>query len=218
LPTLGAQATRSRGQGFDLEDELAELLHAATGVEGGGPATLAELLDAAADPLERAADLGDLIITSGGISLGRRDPFTLALQTLAVEPLVHGVAIKPGKPLFFGFLKGKPLFSLPGNQASTAVTFQLFARPYLARLQGRRAPDLTTLVLPLGRPLDNRTGRDHFLRGSITTQAGTSSADPFPHQDSHLITSLSGAEILIRHPAASPHLDAGSPVTCFLLT
>ncbi len=207
-------------QPWQVRNANSTLLAAAIRDLGGEPLDLGIVRDdpaRAAAALERAAELGDVVITSGGISLGRRDPFTAALQALQVRPLVHGVAIKPGKPLFFGFLGGKPVFGLPGNQASTAVTFHLFARPFLARMQGRRTPDLSAIVLPLGKAIDNRTGRDHFLRGSIVTNGSSSCAEPFPHQDSHLITSLSGAEILIRHPAGTPVLVAGSPVTCLLI-
>lgn len=186
---------------------------------GGEPIDLGIVRDSteqAAKVLDQASDLADLVITSGGVSMGRHDPFIAAFQTLCVRTVVHGVAIKPGKPLFFGILNDKPLFGLPGNQASTAVTFQLFVRPFLARLQGNRNPDHPKLVLPLSNPSANSSGRDHFLRGAIVTDT-TSRAEAFPKQDSHFLSSLAGARILIRHPADRPRLAAGDPATCFLI-
>jgi len=186
---------------------------------GGDPIDLGIVRDSpekAAQALNLASDLADIVITSGGVSMGRHDPFIAAFEALRVKTVVHGVAIKPGKPLFFGIVNDKPLFGLPGNQASTVVTFQLFARPFLARMQGNRQPDHPKIVLPIARASDNHSGRDNFLRGTISTDT-VSRAEAFPKQDSHLLSSLAGSRILIRHPADKPRLEAMAPVTCLLI-
>jgi molybdopterin molybdotransferase len=171
----------------------------------------------AVNALRRAADTADLIVTCGGVSLGKKDPFIAAFTELGVTPLIHGVAMKPGKPFFFGLFQGKPLFGLPGNQASCMVTFELFVRPFIGRVLGRTFPERLTMTLPLGQTVKNGTGRDHFLRGRLVFQNGAATAVPLNHQDSHLQSSLLGAQLLIRHPAATPELPAGTLVTALFL-
>ncbi len=85
-----------------------------------------------ADALEHA----DVVIVSGGVSVGPHDHVKPALAALGVEEIFWGVALQPGKPTWFGTRDGKLVFGLPGNPVSAAVTFALFARPALAALQG----------------------------------------------------------------------------------
>lgn len=83
-----------------------------------------------------AAKPADLILSTGGVSVGDRDYLRTALAALGFETAFWQVAIKPGKPLLFGFLDDRPLFGLPGNPAAAAATFELFVRPALRRLAG----------------------------------------------------------------------------------
>jgi len=80
----------------------------------------------------------DALITTGGVSMGRYDLVGQALERLGVEPLFHRVAIKPGKPLWFGVRGATPVFALPGNPVSCLVNFALFVRPALLALGGER--------------------------------------------------------------------------------
>jgi molybdopterin molybdotransferase len=167
--------------------------------------------------IRRALEDCDVCITSGGISMGTKDPFVAAFTAMGVHKKVHGVAIKPGKPFFFALEQGKPVFGLPGNQASGAVTFELFVRPYLMRWQGRQQPDRDILMLPLVTPSRNTTGRDHFMRGFLRVTDGMAKAEPFSRQDSHLISSISGAQLLLRHCPQPECLQAGDAVECRLI-
>ena len=85
--------------------------------------------------IEQALD-ADLIISTGGVSVGERDQVQAALDNHAFEKIFWKVAIKPGKPLLYGRLGGKPFFGLPGNPGATAATFELFVKPALKRLAG----------------------------------------------------------------------------------
>ena len=167
--------------------------------------------------LRRALTLADVIVTSGGISMGRKDPFVAAFADLHCECILHGVRMKPGKPVYFGFLKDKPLFGLPGNQVSTAVTFEVFVRPFLRRLLRASPPDRRLLHLPLAAAAVNPTGRDHFVRGSLCGEAGTTEIRLFDKQDSHLLSGLADADVLFRHPWDTPEIPAGQVVSCSLL-
>jgi len=103
-------------------------VHAA-GIAPDEPAALARALSA-------ALEAGDALITTGGVSVGRYDLVGAALESLGVEPVLHKVAIKPGKPIWFGLLGAKPVFGLPGNPVSALLGFEVFVRPALSRLEG----------------------------------------------------------------------------------
>ena len=83
-----------------------------------------------------ALDDGDVLITTGGVSVGKYDLVGAAFERLGVEPLLHKVAIKPGKPIWFGMRGRTPVFGLPGNPVSSLLGFEVFVRPALARLAG----------------------------------------------------------------------------------
>ncbi|MBF0500702.1 MAG: molybdopterin molybdotransferase MoeA [Candidatus Riflebacteria bacterium] len=161
----------------------------------------------------------DLIVTCGGVSMGKKDPFIAAFRELGVDIRVHGVAIRPGKPFFFGLFEGKPLFGLPGNQASCVVTFEIFARPFIRRVLGDRCPDRLLMRLSPTLPLVNHTGRDHFMRARLTVDPandGRPCADVFQQQDSHLLTSLIGANLLVRHPGSLESAGTDTLLECRL--
>ena len=167
--------------------------------------------------IREALSSADVVVTCGGVSLGKKDPFIDAFRELAIEKRVHGVSLKPGKPFFFGMLDGKPVFGLPGNQASCSVTFELFVRPFLTRLLQQTDPDRPTLFLPLASPIRNPSGRDHFFRARLETRDGKNVVQPLATQDSHLLTSMLGARLLVRQPAAEKEWPAGKEVACLLI-
>jgi len=202
---------------WQVRNSNATILQAFIRSAGGEPLDLGIVRDdpeAAIAALGEAARLGDVIVTSGGISMGRCDPFVTALERMNATLDVRGVLMKPGKPLTFGRIQGRPYFGLPGNQASSAVTAELFLRPFLARLCGSLRPDHRLAMLPVTRELQNRAGRDDFLRARLVQTASGPAAEPLGHQDSHLLSSLLGADLLARHPVDRPQLAAGDLVEC----
>lgn len=164
----------------------------------------------------RAVEAADIVVTSGGISMGRHDPFKAVLSELAIKPVFYGVEIKPGKPMFFGFYNEKAIFALPGNQVSTSVTFELFVRPFIRKVLGAQ-PERLTLDLELAETSLNKEKRDFFKRGSLVSLAGRTMVKPLPTQESHMLTSFSGADLLFLHPAGSEKLEAGEKVRCLYL-
>ncbi len=193
----------------------------------------AQAIEAGAEPLDfgivrddpsaarmrilEAVDAADVVVTCGGVSMGKKDPFIEAFHELQVEKQVHGLRIRPGKPFFYGTLRNKPIFGLPGNQASCSVTFELLVRPFLTRWMKRSDPDRLELVLPLAAAMKNHSGRDHFFRARLVTWEGRQAVGPLPAQDSHLLTSMLGAQLLVCHPAAEPEWSAGREVRCRLI-
>ncbi|MCL6621907.1 MAG: molybdopterin molybdotransferase MoeA [Syntrophobacterales bacterium] len=153
--------------------------------EAGGVATYSGIVpdDAAAlrTALGAALPGADLVILSGGSSVGARDLSLGAIAALPeAEVLVHGVAIRPGKPTILAVVEGKPLLGLPGHPASAAIVMQVLGRPLVARLGGvRESPSKGGRVLArLSRNLAGATGREDFVRVRLRPEGDTLWADP----------------------------------------
>lgn len=164
----------------------------------------------------KAAECADVIVTSGGISMGRKDPFKQVFARLQIEPVFYGIKMKPGKPVFFGSYQNKPVFGLPGNQTSTAVTFELLVRPFIRKMLGLPA---NRLIMPLELAEDsiNDSRRDFFKRGRLIEQNGRMLVQPLESQESHMLSSLAGAEVLFLHPGSTERIAVGGSVKCWLL-
>jgi len=163
-----------------------------------------DTLEATRAALREAARTADLIVTSGGMSVGEEDHVRPALQAEG-ELRTWQVAIKPGKPLAWGRVRrdgGHAHFiGLPGNPVSSFVTFLLFVRPFLLRLQG--AVDTAPRVLPIRADFDWTAPdrRREFLRARMNDAGGL---DLFPNQGSAVMTSTVWADGLIDNPPSQP--------------
>jgi molybdopterin molybdotransferase len=145
--------------------------------------------------LERALADADVVCVSGGVSVGPHDHVKPALESLGVEERFWGVALKPGKPTWFGATGRVLVFGLPGNPVSAMVTFQLFARPALRALQGAApVPGRTSAVLD--EPLPCNPRRQEVVRVRLRAGADGWHARSTGGQDSHMLTSMVGADAL----------------------
>ncbi|MBO6565057.1 MAG: molybdopterin molybdotransferase MoeA [Pseudomonadales bacterium] len=144
--------------------------------------------------LERAAEQADLILTSGGVSVGEEDHVKGAVETLGRLD-VWKMAIKPGKPLAYGNVKGTPIFGLPGNPVSTYVTFHVVARTYLLAMQGfsKVQPDVYTVRSAFD---FSGGGRREYLRVKLHNRDGATYAERFSNQGSGIMTSVVWADAL----------------------
>jgi molybdopterin molybdotransferase len=159
-------------------------------------------------------DSPDLIISSGGVSGGDRDYVRSVVAELGSITFWRA-SIRPGKPILFGSIEKAHFLGLPGNPASTLVTFELFARPLLARLHGDPAP-IRFFPTRLAVEFRHQPGRRSFVRSTTTvTNSGLVSA-PSGGQGSHFVTSLAGANSLVVIPEMVSQLDAGSNAYCLL--
>lgn len=202
---------------WQVRNTNSPILQALIRSAGGEPLDLGIVRDdpgSAETALRQAAKHGDIIVSSGGISMGRKDPFVSALEAVGATVAIRGVAMRPGKPLTFGLIGNTPYFGLPGNQASSAVTAELFLRPFLARMQGSSEPDHRRILLPLTKDAANRTGRDDFQRARLISTASGPAAETLEKQDSHFLSSLLGADLLVRLPGDRPQIKAGELVEC----
>jgi molybdopterin molybdotransferase len=162
--------------------------------------------------LQRALERADVVVVSGGVSVGPHDHVRPALGALDVTERFWGVALQPGKPTWFGERDRKLVFGLPGNPVSTVVTFTLFARPALAALQGA-TPDGRRARARLGAAIKRNPGREQAVRVRLEDRDTSPVAIPNGPQGSHLVTSLLGADALAFIPAGEGELAPGTAVT-----
>ena len=154
------------------------------------------------DKLERAfataAAAADVVITSGGVSVGEADYVKQLLDKLG-EVLFWKIAMKPGRPLAYGRIGGAHFFGLPGNPVSVMVTFYQFVRDALLILQGQRdVSPLPTFRVPLSAPIKKVPGRTEFQRGILTANAdGAWSVRTTGDQGSGILSSMSQANCFI---------------------
>ena len=158
----------------------------------------------------------DVIVTAGGVSVGDRDYVKPVLEELG-ELELWRVAMKPGKPLAFGRIGKSLFFGLPGNPVSAMVTFELFVRPVLQKMQGKLNWDRPVVQATLTEPVAHESGRREYVRAMTTLENGTWNATPTGSQASNRLTSLCGANSLLVLPADTSDYAAGSVVDCLLL-
>ncbi len=184
---------------------------------GGEVLELPAVADSDAAHLQalRGALAHDLVISSGGVSVGPHDLVRGAAAQLGVRELFWGVRLKPGKPLSFGVRErageaGRTLvFGLPGNPLSTLVCFALFVRPAIDALQGARDPRPGLRAGVLARDVARNRQREQFVR---VWEDADGRLDPLPSQDSHQIAFSAQADALARIPAGEGALAAGEAV------
>lgn len=121
--------------------------------------------------MERAFE-SDIVVLSGGVSVGKYDLTEQVLRELGAEFFFDAVAIRPGKPAVFGWCRGKPTFGLPGNPVSTMVTFEILAVPAIEILSGHKPQPLPFFKARLTHPIDQRAPLTHFLPGRVTWPSG----------------------------------------------
>ena len=166
---------------------------------------------AATEAAFAAALSADVVVSSGGVSVGPHDHVKGALDALGVREVFWRVAHKPGKPLWFGVApSGALVFGVPGNPVSSLVCFELFVRPALRALQG--APQEPRPVARLAQPIARLETRDHAVRCRLRPGADGMELDQAGAQDSHLIVHASGADAVALIGAGPGEVPAGTLV------
>lgn len=194
------------------------LLEAAVRRAGAEPHRLGVARDTVESLREKFAEAVtfDLIITSGGVSVG---DFDLVKNIMAEQGEVNfwRINMKPGKPVAFGRIGGTPLLGLPGNPVSSAVTFELFTRPVIRKLQGHRLLVKPLVEVSLQDDILDKAMRRHYVRAYVEWQDGQFVARTTGNQDSHIMTSLlhANAFVIIPEGSVSPH--AGDTFTALML-
>jgi molybdopterin molybdotransferase len=169
-------------------------------------------LDDTIAAVRRARDLdADILVTSGGASVGDHDLVKPALAAVGIDLSFWKVALRPGKPMMHARLGALHVLGLPGNPVSSYVCAVLFLVPLIRRLLGRTDGGLATEPAVLGTDLKANDERADYLRATLTREPDRLVATPYPNQDSSMISPLAGAECLVVRAPFAPPAVAGSP-------
>jgi len=170
--------------------------------------------------LERGRESGaDLLVTTAGVSVGEHDLVRDVLRELGGELKLWRVQMRPGAPLGFGSLHGKPWIGLPGNPVSTMVTFELFVRPTIRRLSGHALPFRRTVPVVVQEAITLGPKLRHYLRAIVQAgESGTSlGARLTGPQGSGILTSMARANALLIIPEDMPAVPAGAALQALVL-
>ena len=169
--------------------------------------------------LERASGT-DLLVTTAGVSVGEHDLVRDVLQELGGELKMWRIGMRPGAPVGFGILGGRPWIGLPGNPVSTMVTFELFVRPAIRRLLGHTLLFRRTVPVVVQEPITLGPKLRHYLRAVV--HAGARTGEPLQArltgpQGSGILTSMARATALLIIPAEMPSVAPGTTLAALIL-
>lgn len=202
------------GKIYDSNRAVLSARMAELGVELLSPAEALDDAKAVAQLLKQAADRADVLLTTGGVSVGRKDIMHEALPLSGAEKLFWKIAMKPGSPLLCGMLNGKPLICLSGNPYAALACFELFAVPVLKKTAGlTRTVQLRVKTVLRGAFAKESRGR-RIIRGYFNgREAVVTGSD----QSSGSLMTMIGANCLLDIPAGTPPLRDGDEVEAVLL-
>jgi molybdopterin molybdotransferase len=216
-------------------DELVDLDQVPTGaqiVNSSAYALAGAIREAGAEPviLKVARDLPeevrarlaealafDVVLSTGGVSVGQFDHVKVVLDELGLRQLFHGVAQRPGRPLKFGTIGGRPIFGLPGNPVSTMVCFYLYVRPALLKMGGATRTGLPRVAVKCAVDIPVAANLTEFVRVRLERRDGETFATTTGYQGSGVLSSLSRADALLIGPAGVNLLKAGDQAIVLLL-
>jgi len=187
LADLGTEPTPAQIPNSNTYSLMAQITEA-----GGLPLNLGvapDRLDTIAERITRGQE-ADVLVTSAGVSVGDLDLVREALVNAGAELHLWKVDMRPGKPITFGSLAGRPVFGLPGNPVSAMVTFELFVRPMLLAMQGRRATSRPRVKAKVVAPIVNRGSRRGYLRVTLEPKDGRWKARLTGDQGSGILRSM----------------------------
>ncbi len=160
----------------------------------------------------------DILVLSGGVSMGDYDFTKAVFKDLGAEMHFWKLAIRPGQPLAFGKIQGKLAFGLPGNPVSSMVTFEQLVRPAMLKMSGQRSYGRPVVQAEFQEKFSKRTDRRHFLRGILTREGGVFKVRTTGDQGSGILTSMVKANCLIDIPQEIEKLAPGDTVTVQILS
>jgi molybdopterin molybdotransferase len=166
--------------------------------------------------LARAAEV-DLLVTTAGISVGEHDYLRTVFEGMGGKLGFWRIRMRPGAPVGFGTLNDRPWIGLPGNPVSTMVTFELFVRPAIRRLQGHDLPFRRSVPVEVAEPLHYPARLTHFLRVIVAEQDGRLRAHLTGPQGSGILTSMARANALLIVPADRDDVAPGEQLRALLL-
>jgi molybdopterin molybdotransferase len=199
------------GQIYESNGTMLAAALAAAGAEVERLEPVADVPDPHREALRRALT-ADLVVSSGGVSVGPHDLVRSIAAELAVREVFWRAAVRPGKPVFFGVREHTLVFGLPGNPVAALVGFELFVRPGLRALQGALETGPDYLIGRLAGPVRGTPERDCLTRALARANNGTVVVEPLPGIESHMIVKEATANALVLVPRGEDELPAGAEV------
>ncbi len=203
---------------FQIRNSNSVSLAAQVRLAGGKPVLLGNAMDRE-DDLRNKISRGlqeDLLVLSGGVSMGKYDLVEAVLSDLKAEFYFDAVAIRPGRPAVFGKCGDTFVFGLPGNPVSTMVTFELFVAPAIDLLSGAEARPLPLVEARLGEPLEEKPGLTHFLPARVEWESARPEVKPLKWQGSGDIAALAKANCFLVVPAERKRIEGGESVSVMM--
>ena len=206
-------------QGPQIFNSNGHMLAAQIKSAGGIPVYLGIAKDTEKDLMEKFewALKADIVVSSGGVSVGDYDLVKSSLQKMGQDMLFWKVAMKPGKPLAFGRIGKTPIFGLPGNPVSSFVSFEQFVRPSLRKVLGCADLSHKTVQAKLTRTINKKPGRLHFLSSIVSWTDGEYTVTPAGEQGSGILKSAANANGLLIFPLEAEEIKQGQEVAVQLL-
>ena len=187
---------------------------------GGDPVMLGIAPDNLADTVERlqAASRADVVVTTGGASVGDHDLVRPSLESLGMTLAFWKLAMRPGKPMLYGRLGAQRVLGLPGNPVSALITARVFLVPLIAALLGRAEGGGDEVWAEVAVDLPANGVRQHYMRASVERgEGGRVTVRPFGDQDSSLLMPLMAANALLVRPVAAPAVAKGTRVPVLMI-
>ena len=206
-------------QGPQIFNSNGHMLAAQIKSAGGIPVYLGIAKDTEKDLMEKFewALKADIVVSSGGVSVGDYDLVKSSLQKMGQDMLFWKVAMKPGKPLAFGRIGKTPIFGLPGNPVSSFVSFEQFVRPSLRKVLGCSDLSHKTVQAKLTRTINKKPGRLHFLSSVVSWADGEYTVTPAGEQGSGILKSAANANGLLIFPLEAEEIKQGQEVAVQML-
>lgn len=198
-----------------IRDSNSVALCALVADAGGRPLPFPPVRDdreATLEAFKRAAELADLVVSSGGVSVGGYDFVKPVIEELGAIDLWR-VAMQPGKPVVLGRIGNTPFLGLPGNPVSIHVGFEQFVRPAIRKMRGCRSLLRPTLTARLNETIEKHPGRLHFVRVRLEASKDGWIATPTGPQGSHIQSSLVGCNGVVRFGMEETRMEAGDEAT-----
>jgi molybdopterin molybdotransferase len=199
------------GQIYEANGAIVAAQLASAGADVDRLAAVTDEPAAHRDALERGLE-ADVLVSTGGVSVGPHDLVRAVGGDLGIEEVFWRVAVKPGKPLWFGVREGTLVFGLPGNPVSTLVCFELFVRPAVLALQGLADPAPRFAVGTLAASVRRNDARDELARARSSVEDGEIVLRPVAGQDSHMIVRAAEADALVLVPRGDGDVGPGERV------
>ena len=203
----------TRGKIYESNSLLLQIALEQQGIQPQLITHVEDSIEATSNTLKNALNNSDVVLVSGGISVGDYDFVKVALEQLAVETLFYKVRQRPGKPLYFGKKENSFVFALPGNPASTLSCFYIYVVPLLIGLKGGLSEGLMRINLPLAHDFKSEEPRALFLKALLKNR----SIEILDRQHSSIIVSFAKANALVYLPEKKAALKKGDLVETILL-